>query len=187
MVVDDLRQLPESPITVAEGSTLAASVVSPGTVDPARAIWLIPTEEFQRELLEARGLAGETTAFYGFLRERIADEAERHRAPTLLVDGSLDVGGVLRLVETRFAEALAQGPRAATVGERAALLREANESIAAQVRGYFSRPWARGDAGQVEREFFCECGDVTCDATVRTSVAAAEASPVLAHAIPPAA
>src|SRR4249920_1458759 len=44
MVVDDLRGLPASPLVVAEGSALAASAVA----DPSRAVWLLPTADFQR-------------------------------------------------------------------------------------------------------------------------------------------
>ena len=36
--------------------------------------------------------------------------------------------------------------------ERRALLREANAAIVAQVRGYYARPWAEGDAESVVRE-----------------------------------
>ena len=54
MVVDDLRRLPSSPLIIAEGSTLSPSVVSSGIADPARAVWLLPTAEFQRAQLDER-------------------------------------------------------------------------------------------------------------------------------------
>jgi hypothetical protein len=49
----------------------------------------------------------------------------------------------------------------------------------AQVRGFFARPWAGGDAEEVERSFLCECGDPACAEDVETTVAAAAAAPVL--------
>jgi hypothetical protein len=69
-------------------------------------------------------------------------------------------------VEQRFAAALAAGPTARTGDERRALLREINDGIAGQVRGYYARPWAHGDPEAVVREFVCECGDPECDATL---------------------
>jgi hypothetical protein len=82
-------------------------------------------------------------------------------------------------VEDLFTEALAAGPRAESVAERQALLREANEAIVAQVRGYYARPWADGDAERIEREFLCECGDPGCEASVEAAVGAAT-EPLLA-------
>jgi len=42
MVLDDLRALPDSPLVVAEGSTLPAQAVSSGIADRSRAVWLLP-------------------------------------------------------------------------------------------------------------------------------------------------
>ncbi len=180
MVLDDLRALPDSPLVVAEGSTLPTQAVSSGIAHRSRAVWLLPSDDFQRALLGARGTAPGPTALYRLLAERIAGEASEHGAPTLLVDGSLDLEATVAAVEERFAVALAEGPRAETRAERRALLREANEAIVAQVRGYHARPWAEGDAESVVREFLCECGSTTCHASVPVPVAAAMAGPVLA-------
>jgi hypothetical protein len=180
MVLDDLRALPDSPLVVAEGSTLPAQALSSGIADHSRAVWLLPTDDFQRALLGARGTAPGPTALYRLLAERIAGEASEHGAPTLLVDGSLDLEATVAVVEERFAAALAEGPRAETRAERRALLREANEAIVAQVRGYHAQPWAEGDADSVVREFLCECGSTTCHASVPVPVAAAMAGPVRA-------
>lgn len=180
MVLDDLRALPDSPLVVAEGSTLPAQAVSSGIAHRSRAVWLLPTDDYQRALLGARGTAPGPTALYQLLAERIAGEASEHGAPTLLVDGSLDLEATVAAVEERFAVALAEGPCAETRAERRALLREANEAIVAQVRGYHARPWAEGDAESVVREFLCECGSTTCHASVPVTVAAAMAGPVLA-------
>jgi DNA polymerase III delta prime subunit len=180
MVLDDLRALPDSPLVVAEGSTLPAQAVSSGIADRSRAVWLLPTDDFQRTLLGARGTPPGPTALYLLLQERIAREASEHGVPTLIVDGSLDLEATVAAVEELFAEALAEGPRAETRAERRALLREANEAIVAQVRGYFARPWAEGDAESVVREFLCECGSTACHASVHVPVAAVMAGAVLA-------
>jgi hypothetical protein len=180
MVLDDLRALPRSPLVVAEGSTLPAQAVSSGIADRSRAIWLLPTDDFQRALLEARGVPPGPTALYLLLRDLIAREASEHGAATLLLDGSLDLEATVAAVEELFAAALAEGPCAQARAERRVLLWEANEAIVAQVRGYYARPWAEGDAESVVREFLCECGSTTCQADVQVPVAAVEAGAVLA-------
>jgi hypothetical protein len=180
MVLDDLRALPDSPLVVAEGSTLPAQAVSSGIADRSRAVWLLPTADFQRALLGARGTPPGPTALYRLLQEKIAREASEHGAPTLIVDGSLDLEATVAAVEELFAVALAEGPRAETHVERRALLREANEAIVTQVHGYYARPWAEGDAQSVVREFLCECGSTSCHASVHVPVAAIMAGAVLA-------
>ena len=180
MVLDDLRALPDSPLLLAEGSTIPAHAVSNGIADRSRAVWLIPTLEFQRSLLAARGTPPGPTALYLLLRDRIAREASEHSVPMLILDGSLDLEATVAAVEELFAKTLAEGPRAETRAERRALLREANEAILAQVRGYYARPWAEGDAESVVREFLCECGNTACNASVHVPVAAVMAEAVLA-------
>lgn len=179
MVIDDLRALPDAPLIVADGSVLPAWAVSRGFAEPTRAIWLIPTPEFQRARLTEQGVAAGPTALYGLLRETIAREATQHDAPVLVIDGRQDVDEVVAAVEQRFAEALAAGSCAETRVERRALLREMNEAVVSQVRDRYDRAWAHGDAETVVREFVCECGDAACEATVLMPVGAAASGPVL--------
>lgn len=167
MVLADVEALPAAPLVVAEGTTI------PAGAEPS--LWLIPTREHQRAMLEARGLPKEAAAYYAFLRDVI----ERDAGAVLHVDGSLDVDATVAAVEAHFADVISAAPRAERRGERQALLREANLAIVEQLRGFYARPWANGDAETVTREFLCECGDTSCVATVVTSVGAAAAAPVL--------
>ena len=57
------------------------------------------------------------------------------------------------------------------------LLREANLAIVEQIRTAVARPWHTGDPDDVERDFYCECGDAACVEPVRTSVGAGAAPP----------
>ncbi|HEX9351333.1 MAG TPA: hypothetical protein VF877_08680 [Gaiellaceae bacterium] len=179
MIVDDLRRLPASPLIVAEGSTVSPAVVSLGLADPSRAVWLIPTPEFQHRQVEERGLARGPRELYLLLADEIAREAREHRAPILTVDESRCLDEMLDAFENAFAGALAEGPCAETLAERRALLREANAATAQQVRAYYARPWAAGDADSAFRSFLCECGDPSCEASVELAVDAS-AEPVLA-------
>jgi hypothetical protein len=100
--------------------------------------------------------------------------------PTLAVDGSNGIAATVAAVERRLREALEAGPRAEALGERQALLREINDAIAAQVRGYCARPWAQDDADAVVREFVCGCGGTACTADVAFTVGALAGGPALA-------
>lgn len=180
MVVDDLLALPASPLVVAEGSTLPGSAVSSGTAVPGRAVWLLPTPEFQSAQLAARGLPPGPAQLYTLLCGTIEREAREHGVTVLAVDGSRRVDETVDAVEALFAEALRAGPCASGPDERCALLREANLALVAQVRAYHARPWAAGDAERTEREFLCECGDPACVESVVLRVAEAAARPALA-------
>ena len=178
MVVADLQALPRAPLVVAEGSTLPAAAVR----DRSRAVWLIPTAEFQRARLDERGLSAGARGLFLLLAETIEREAREHDVPMVAVDGTRGIAEIVAAVEQRFAAALAEGPSAETLLQRRALLREANEAVVAQVRGYFARPWAEGDAEEAVRTFVCECGDTRCVSSVEVAVAAAAAAPVVAPA-----
>jgi dephospho-CoA kinase len=173
MVVEDLQALPRSPLVVAEGTTLAASAVE----DHSRAVWLLATPELLRARPEERGLSRE---LYLLVAKTIERETREHGVRVLVVDGARSIDATVAAVERLFKDALDEGPLAETVAERRGLLREANEAIVAQVRGYYARPWAEGEADQVVRSFLCECGERSCEASVEVAVWVAAAAPVLA-------
>lgn len=168
MVIDDVRDLPRAPLVAAEGSVVPASLISSGLADQTRAIWLLPTESFQRAQLAE--LPPGARRLYSLLRDVIEHETREHGAPVLTVDGTRGIEELTNDVDELFATAIAEGPTAATRAERQALLRGANEAIAEQVRGYYRRPWADGDPESVTRSFLCECGESSCTAFVEVSV-----------------
>jgi 2-phosphoglycerate kinase len=49
MIVDDLLGLPRSTLVIAEGAALLPDLVSGLLPDHSRAVWVVPTESFQRE------------------------------------------------------------------------------------------------------------------------------------------
>jgi hypothetical protein len=180
MIVDDLRSLPDSPLVVAEGSPVSPAIVSSGIAERTRTVWLVPTADVLRRRLDVRNLPPGPYRLYLLLAATIEREAREHDAPTLTVDGSLGIDETVSAVEERFAAALAAGPRAESLHERRALIREANAAHAAQVRAGYARRWANGDAESVVRTFVCECGDPACDVDVELAVGDFPAGPVLA-------
>jgi len=189
MIVDDLSRLPATPLIVAEGSTVPPDLVAQGIADPTRAVWLLPTPELQRERLGApRGVSDPDRArenlagLYALIGAEIERQAAEHGVHVLHVDGSLAVDETVAAVEELFAEPLAEGPRAETREERAALTRYANEVLVAQFEAYFARPWTTGTTKATSLPFACECGDPDCEAVVELAVVVFPADePVLAE------
>lgn len=179
-VLDDLAGLARSPLAVAEGSTLPASAVATGALAREQVLWLVPTARFQAARLAERPTAAGPARLYRHLRDLAEADAARYGLATVTVDGSLGLDELVEVVERHLRPALAAGPSAATTAERRGLLREVNEATIAQVRGYFARPWATGEAGGSVQAFVCECARPGCDAMLRRTVAAAGAGPVLA-------
>ena len=180
MVIDDLRALPDSPLVIAEGSTLPASAISSGFAERSNTVWLVPTAGFQRRALAVAGVAPGPRRLYALLRELIEREAIEHGVPTLAVDGSLNAAEMVESVERRFRAAFVAGPHAETLAERQTLLREINDNTVRQILGYYARPWANGDPGTASRSFVCECGDPACDVDVTLTVLEASSGTVLA-------
>jgi DNA polymerase III delta prime subunit len=176
MVMEDLAGLPPAPLVVAEGSVMPAWAV--GTETLARAVWLLPTAR----CLEARTRhdADGPRRLTRLLAARAAAEAAQHSIPTVTVDLATSVNEVLAQVTAMFADALSAGPRATERPTRASLLRQINLDVVAQVRGYFARPWADGDADVVRASFVCECGSTDCVNEVETAIAVAAEGPILA-------
>lgn len=172
MVLDDVRSLPAVPLVVAEGD-----VIGPTLVDPARAVWLDPIEDFQ---LRHRSAAWVEIG-------RSADEARACGVPTVAVNGTRPIRDVVDEVEALLADPLRSGPRAASADERRALLRAANLDVVDQIRTGCARPWATAEPDPQVRSFVCECGDPLCDLDVDATVGVAATAPVVAegHVPPP--
>ncbi|HEX8719936.1 MAG TPA: hypothetical protein VF736_04785 [Pyrinomonadaceae bacterium] len=62
LIIEDLLSLPREPGIIAEGFRLLPRLVEPLLSEPARAVWLLPTPAFRREVVESRGGAA-----WGFL------------------------------------------------------------------------------------------------------------------------
>ena len=177
MVADDLNASPTSPLLVAEGTCLPASAAS---AHQRRAVWLVPDRDFQHARLNERGLKPGPLALFRLLTETVLEEARAHGVPTLPVDAKTPVDSIVAAVEDAFADALAAGPLAVTRAERRVLLREVNEDVVDQARGYFARRGASREVEALVLPFVCECGDKACALEVECPVGDAAARPVLA-------
>ncbi len=172
MIVDDLIALPRSPMVLAEGTLLPAHVA-----DPARAVWLVPTRDFQARHRDDPERTAEPT-------ELVIAAANARGIPIVVVDGSRPAAEITVEVEFHLASALSVGPTATTSAERCSLLRCANLDVVRQIRMGCARSGGTIDAESQVRRFTCECGDDACLADIDATVGAAGAAPVAAPGHP---
>jgi 2-phosphoglycerate kinase len=55
MLIEDVLRLPREPGVIVEGFRLLPRLVEPLLCAPARAVWLLPTPDFRRAVVESRG------------------------------------------------------------------------------------------------------------------------------------
>ena len=117
MVVADLLSLPAASPIIAEGAALLPECVAPLLTDPSHAIWVVPTEEFQRKAYAGRewvaDILGQCSRPQeawenwmgrdaGFARQ-VKQEAISRGLAVLQVDGSRSIEENAAVVEAQFA------------------------------------------------------------------------------------
>lgn len=171
--LDDLAALPEVP-TVVEGPQILPDLVPPGD----QAVFLDPTPEFQRRVLEQRSMPSSDPARALQARlvkdrlysDRVAALARERGFPVVLVDGDRDHAAEV--------ESLLEIPEGA--GQLSAIRRWENEVAAANIRAWLASPEApREHSGY---PFQCECGRPGCDEVLQLTIVEFDAAPrVLVH------
>jgi hypothetical protein len=117
LILDDLRALPPWPPILAEGMALLPDLIAPMLASPDRAVWVIPTPDFQRERYPLRGAwvqdilqqcADPSQAFRNWMNRDIAS-ARIIAAATVArglqmieVDGQQPIAGIATLIEDQF-------------------------------------------------------------------------------------
>jgi len=184
LVLEDLAELPSSPLVIVEGPQLFPSFVAPLLAAPDQALFLVSPLAEQRERLLAReGILGTSdprrarehaTERDLLITQRFADEARGLGLTTFEVDRPLQP--MIERAAEHFAPAISRGPRG---GDLAAVRRFENEVDATQVRLYRESLGEHASEG-TPIPFACECGAPGCDAVVELPVEEYRA-PVLAH------
>lgn len=160
-VLEDMPLLPEQPVVLVEGPQIVPDLLP----EDARAIFLIPSPEFQRDVLVPRPMPSsdpERALANRLVKDRLyADRVAalaRERGFTVFeVDGSLAPDDVLERVEAEFSDVLALNDPVDLSEAR----RWENEKIASNVRAWH----ASGDHRSAEGmpvPFACECGRLGC-------------------------
>ncbi len=179
LVLEDLRELPDTPLAIVEGPQLFPTSVSAVLVAPDQALFLIPDRAEQEARLLARGpLPGTSdgvraranaTARDLMISARFAREARELRLTALTADRPLDE--LIELAAEHFRPAIERGPRAADL---AALRRFENDVTAKQVRLYLES-LAPVTLADEPLAFACECGASGCADEIELTLAEYEA------------
>jgi 2-phosphoglycerate kinase len=116
LLIEDLRSLPTTTITLVEGFRLLPHLARPHISQPHHAIWLIPTPRFRRAAFASRDRSdafwlrtGDPERALENLLARdqmfttvIAGDAERNEMKTLAVDGERTVEDTVSAVAKQF-------------------------------------------------------------------------------------
>jgi hypothetical protein len=179
-VLEDLPSLPGQPAVLVEGPQVVPDLLPQG----ARAVFLIPTPEFQRSVLEARPMPTSDPARALANRlvkdrlyaDRVAALARERGFLVIDVDGSRGPDEIAAQVEADFEDFLA----ASEPVDLRTVRRWENGKLARNVRAWM----ASGDhpvSGEITVPFACECGRLGCAERVSLPLAALDAAdPVLA-------
>jgi len=180
-VLEDLPSLPAQPAVLVEGPQVVPDVLPDG----ARALFLIPSPEFQHTNLSVRPMPSSDPARALANRlvkdrlyaDRVAELARERGYTVIFVDGTRPPEEIRAQAEDEFRGFLAASEPADLPG----VWRWENEKIARNVRAWV----ASGDhrtSGEMTIPFACECGRLGCCERVQLTLAAFDAAPeVLAH------
>lgn len=171
--LDDLAELPDVP-TVVEGPQILPDLVPPDD----QAVFLDPSPEFQRWVLEQRSMPSSDPARALEARlvkdrlyaDRVAGLARKHDFPVLVAEWGRDV--------TAEVESLLEVPEG--TADLRAVHRWENEVAAANIRAWLVSPEAPRE--HLGYTFACECGRRGCDELVEMTIEEFDAAlQVLAH------
>jgi len=164
--LEELASLPPMP-TLVEGPQVQPELVPAGD----RSVFLIPTPEFQRAMLESRPMPSSDPAralANRLARDRIYADRIAARAPVVIeVDGARDIVDEVAAVLAIEAEPI----------DLRAARRWENEAVAANRRAWI----AAGDrrvSSDILFTWACECGERGCEAVMRLTLAEFETQSV---------
>lgn len=182
LMLEDIERLPLSPLTIAEGTPLFPWLVADRIASRDHAVWLVPTDDFQRARLAERPQASfqrtsnPTQALENRIRRELAvgdlieRDARARSFHVIRVDGSKSICEVASHVEDVFSNAIKAGPQATTFEARHELRRQHNLQIYSQVSTYFARVPGAGDPDESPVPFGCECGTSGCLGDLRATL-----------------
>lgn len=179
-VLEDLESLPAQPSVLVEGPQIVLDLLPEG----ARAVFLIPTADFQRETLSPRPMPSSDPqralanrlAKDRIYADRVAELARRRGFPVIEVDGKRNPKEICAELERRFSGFFGASEPFDLAGAR----RWENEKIVSNVRSWI----ASGDhrmSNELPIPLACECGRLGCGERVGVTLSELDLSePVLA-------
>jgi hypothetical protein len=173
-VLVDLPRLPDQPSVVVEGPQVVPDLLAAD----ATAIFLIPSPDFQRSVLETRSMPSSDPARALAARlvkdrlyaDRIASMARDRGFDVVEIDGERPPSDIVVALEARLGDWLARSePR-----NLRAVRHWENENKVRNARLWIESGDAPPDARRLLLTFACECGELGCAAEVELTSAELE-------------
>jgi hypothetical protein len=175
LVFDDLREMNVGVGVVVEGPQLFPHLMVPHLAGPEFGLWLIATEQFQRQVFESR--VGDPAKFTSdaaraielriernrMLNERIRAGAEAHGLTVFEVDGGDDLSAMTERVRDFFAGVLWSLPTA-DGQQRSRLRQRENDANVRNVQAHLAE-LGRCGPSSMRVPLCCECTQAGCAAT----------------------
>lgn len=180
LVIDDLMALGPGPTVLAEGPQLIPHLVVPLMKRPEAALWLLPTSEFGRRGVEARGevvpSSKEADAVENrhqrdvLLIETLRQEASQQGLPVADVDGQRSLQQMVNWLARRLLEWPGGVQRAQDGEQRSQMRRQENAFLAYQLSAYWEDMSRAILPTAPVGPFSCECRTLGCGAEALLTV-----------------
>ena len=176
LVLADLAALGPGATVLVEGPQLLPDLVAPLLGSTGVALWMLPTEEFARRAVAARGELVPSARQAEILENRyrrdvLVTQALRASATTLglrwlPVDGHRSIADTVDLLAGWLQDLPCGLVRAATGEQRASIRRQENEVTARQLASYWDDVGSEAMPDAPVGPFSCECRTLGCTAEV---------------------
>jgi hypothetical protein len=175
LILEDLRAMPRDVAVIVEGPQLLPRLVASYLPDRDRALWLLPTPEFQRAALVARFDGARATSDperaqqnlldrNAILDARTRSEATRLGLRVIDVDGCRDLPSMITSIVDLLGPLLANAPRARTGRRRSGMRRHENDTMVANVTAWLADMAPSAPPDPLMLPFACECERLGCTA-----------------------
>lgn len=167
LTLEDLAALPDRPSLITDGTPFTPDVVGPAALrPPVHAVWLFADVETRAARNHGRGWGGAGSRADLDRAAMIAEQVETVGGTKIITSDHDSAERTVDAIVEACGAWLHDQPRATTIMERRALIREGNAAIVGQYRAGLARPWSTIDPATVIRAYDCECAQPNCTALI---------------------
>lgn len=195
LIIEDLTAIGPGPTIVVEGPQLLPELIAPLIDGPGNAVWLLPTSDFGRRGVAARGEvvpsskeAEATENRYQrdvLVTQALAERAAELGLPFVAVEGQRTVSGTIDWLAQLLLDMSGGLERAGRGEQRALMRRQENQVIVRQLTAYWQALGVQTMPDAPDGPFSCECSTLGCDSELIMAVdeylLRRHTGPLLAH------